>query len=321
MRVLLDCGLQLPRMPYTAADLLALLRLESLEHNLFRGSSRDLGTGRIFGGQVLAQALVAARRTVEDERPAHSLHGYFVLPGDLEVPVVYLVDRTRDGKSFTTRGVTAIQHGQAIFTMVASFHRPEEGPSHNTDMPDVPGPEGLSSELDLLRERADELPPQLRSIITQDQPLDFRPVDGLHPFELRSQDPTRRVWVRAVGEVDDTTLNHQAILSYASDYGLLGAALHPHGLPYRDPGVMLASLDHAIWFHRPFRVDEWLLYVIDSPASAGARAFSRGAFFTREGVLVASTAQEGLLRVTDREGPGPSEGEPRSSYPSDTIPA
>ena len=286
-------------MPFTSADLLGLLDLEPLEHNLFRGLSRDLGTGRIFGGQVLAQALVAARRTVEDERSAHSLHGYFVLPGDLEVPVVYLVDRTRDGKSFTTRGVTAIQHGQALFTMVASFHRPEAGPSHHTAMPDVPEPEGLRSELDLLRDRAHELPPRLRSIITQDQPLDFRSVDGRHPFEPRSQEPTRRVWVRAVGEVDDGTLSHQAILSYASDYGLLGAALHPHGLIFRDPEVMLASLDHAIWFHRPFRVDDWLLYVIDSPASGGARAFSRGAFFTREGVLVASTAQEGLLRVKE----------------------
>ena len=256
-------------MPFTSADLLGLLDLEPLEHNLFRGLSRDLGTGRIFGGQVLAQALVAARRTVEDERPAHSLHGYFVLPGDLEVPVVYLVDRTRDGKSFTTRGVTAIQHGQAIFTMVASFHRPEAGPSHHTAMPDVPEPEGLRSELDLLRDRAHELPPRLRSIITQDQPLDFRPVDGRHPFEPRSQEPTRRVWVRAVGEVDDGTLSHQAILSYASDYGLLGAALHPHGLIFRDPEVMLASLDHAIWFHRPFRVDDWLLYVIDSPRLGG----------------------------------------------------
>ena len=286
-------------MPYTASDLLGLLQLEPLEHNLFRGLSRDLGTGRIFGGQVLAQALVAARRTVEDERPAHSLHGYFVLPGDLEIPVLYSVDRTRDGKSFTTRGVTAIQHGQAIFTMVASFHRPEAGLSHHTAMPDVPAPDGLRSELDLLRDRAHELPPRLRSVITQDQPLDFRPVDGLHPFEPRSQDPTRRVWVRAVGKVDDSLLSHQAILSYASDYGLLGAALHPHGLIFRDPGVMLASLDHAVWFHRPFRVDDWLLYVIDSPASGGARAFSRGMFFTREGTLVASTAQEGLLRVKD----------------------
>lgn len=285
-------------MTYTAADLVRLFDLETIEKDVFRGVSRDLGTGRIFGGQVLAQALVAASRTVPDDRSAHSLHGYFMLAGDLTIPVLYLVDRIRDGKSFTTRAVTAVQRGEAIFSMAASFHRPEEGPSHQIDMPRVPPPEELRPELDLLRERAQELPAALRGVLTQDRPLDFRPTDGLHPFEPRSQEPRRCVWLRAIGNPGDDPIHHQAVLAYASDYGLLGAALQPHGLIFRDPGVMLASLDHALWLHRPVRVDEWLLHVIDSPVSGGARAFSRGTFFTREGSLVASTAQEGLLRLT-----------------------
>jgi acyl-CoA thioesterase-2 len=288
-------------MPYTATDLLDLLRLEPIEADLFRGANRDLGTGRVFGGQVLAQALVAARRSVDENRPAHSLHGYFVLPGDLAIPVLYRVDRIRDGRSFTTRGVTAIQHGEAIFTMVASFHRHEDGPSHQTAMPDVPAPERLRSELDLIRERAQELPARLRAVLTQDRPLDVRPTDGLHPFAARGTEPRREVWIRAIGAVDDDPMSHQAILAFASDYGLLGAALDPHGLTLRDPRLKLASLDHAIWFHRPFRVDDWLLYAFESPVSDGARAFTRGAIFTRAGVRVASTAQEGLLRLTERD--------------------
>ena len=289
-------------MTYTATDLLRLLELEPIEENLFRGTSRDLGTGRIFGGQVLAQALVAAQRTVEGDRPAHSLHGYFILPGDLAVPVVYFVDRARDGRSFTTRGVTATQHGKAIFTMAASFHRPEEGPSHEAPMPDAPPPESLRPELDLIRDQAAHLPPQLRSVLTQDRPLDVRPTDGRSPFAPRGTEPRRSVWIRAIGHVGDDLLSHQAILAYASDYGLLTAALLPHRLSLSDPRLMIASLDHAIWFHRPFRVDEWLLYTIDSPVSGGARAFTRGEFFTRDGTLVASTAQEGLMRVLDSAG-------------------
>ena len=280
-------------MPYTALDLIELLALEPLELNIFRGSNRDIGTGRIFGGQVLAQALVAARRTVEDDRPAHSLHGYFMLAGDLSAPVVYFVDRIRDGKSFTTRTVRAIQHGKAIFAMTVSFQRPEEGPSHQPVMPDVTPPEQLPSELDLLRAHADELNPELRRILTQDRPLDFRPVNTLAP----GREPRRCVWIRAVGEIGGDPLHHQAVLAYASDYGLLEGALRPHGLKFRDPDLMLASLDHAVWFHRPCRVDDWLLHVIESPTSASARAFARGAFFTRDGTLVASTTQEGLLRV------------------------
>jgi acyl-CoA thioesterase II len=280
-------------MAYTVADLIQMLELEPLELNIFRGTNRDVGTHRIFGGQVLAQALVAARRTVEEDRPAHSVHGYFMLEGDLSVPVVYFVDRIRDGKSFSTRTVRAIQHGHAIFAMTASFHRAEEGPAHQPVMPDVPPPEELPSELDLLRAHADHLNPKLREILTQDRPLDFRPTDGLSG----GRSPKRCVWVRAIGAMGDDPLHHQAVLAYASDYGLLGAALRPHGIEFRDPSLMLASLDHAIWFHQPCRMDEWLLHVIESPTSGRARAFARGAFFTRSGTLVASSAQEGLLRV------------------------
>ncbi len=287
-------------MAYTVDDLIALLDLERIEHNIYRGWNRDIGTGRIFGGQVLAQALVAAERTVHDDRPVHSMHGYFILTGDLEVPVVYFVDRLRDGGSFTTRRVTAIQHGSAIFEMSASFHRREEGWEHQVEMPDVPDPESLPSELDVLRARAAEIPEAPRPVLTQDRPLDWRLVDGLDPFDASPRPPLRRYWVRAIGAMGDRLLDHQAVLAYASDYGLLGSALQPHGASFRDPRFMIASLDHSIWFHRPFRMDDWLLYVSESPASAAGRGLARGTFFTREGVLVASTAQEGLMRVRKR---------------------
>lgn len=284
-------------MPASVKKLLELLDLEDIEHNIYRGWNRDIGTGRIFGGQVLAQALVAARRTVEDDRPAHSLHGYFILEGDLAAPVVYFVDRLRDGRSYCTRRVTAIQHGEAIFNMSASFHRKEDGLEHQMYMRDTVGPEGLRDELEVIRERADEIPPAVRHVLTQDRVLDIRPVEPDDPFQAEPRAPRQRYWMRTVKEVPDDPLLHQAILAYASDYGLLGASLRPHGVTVRDPGVMVASLDHAIWFHRPFRMDEWLLYVVESPSSGAGRGFSRGTFFTRDGTLVASVAQEGVLRV------------------------
>ena len=277
-------------------DLIGLLELEPLEHNIYRGLNRDIGTGRIFGGQVLAQSLVAAARTVEEDRPVHSLHGYFILAGDLSLPVVYFVDRLRDGGSFTTRRVTAIQHGRAIYNMSASFHRREEGLEHQSAMPDVPGPEGLRSELEMLREMADRIPARLRHVLTQDRPLDIRPVEVVDPFDPEPRPAVRHLWIRALGRIGEEALHHQAVMAYASDYGLLGAALQPHGVTFRRPDMMVASLDHAIWFHRPFDANEWLLYAIESPVTAGARGFSRGTFFTREGVLVASVAQEGLVR-------------------------
>jgi acyl-CoA thioesterase-2 len=288
-------------MSFTADDLVALLELEPIEHNIYRGRNRDIGTGRIYGGQVLAQALVAAQRTVDGDRPVHSMHGYFILAGDLRVPVVYFVDRLRDGGSFTTRRVTAIQNGQAIFNLSASFHRREEGLEHQTEMPEVPAPEELASELAMIRAGADRIPEQLRPILTQDRPLDVRPVDESDPFETAARPPRRCYWVRTVGHLDDDPLIHQAALAYASDYGLLVTSLRPHGMSFRDPRLMVASLDHSLWFHRPFRMDDWLLYVSDSPAAHGGRGFARGSYFTREGELVASSAQEGLIRLRTRD--------------------
>lgn len=284
-------------MSFSAADLVALLDLEPLEHNIYRGQNRDIGTRRIYGGQVLAQALVAAQRTVDDDRPVHSMHGYFILAGDLSVPVVYFVDRLRDGGSFTTRRVTAIQHGQAIFNLAASFHRHEEGLSHQLEMPDVPPPEEVRPELDVIRARADEIPEGLRPILTQDRPLDFRPVGDEDPFDTSVREARRAMWVKTTGPLDDDPLHHRAVLAYASDYGLIVTALRPHGRTVRSRDMMVASLDHSIWFHRPFRIDEWLLYVVDAPVSSGGRGFARGTYFTRDGELVASVAQEGLVRV------------------------
>jgi acyl-CoA thioesterase-2 len=284
-------------MPATVKKLLDLLDLEVIEHNIYRGANRDIGTGRIFGGQVLAQALVAARRTVEDDRPAHSMHGYFILEGDLAAPVVYFVDRLRDGRSYCTRRVTAIQHGEAIFNMSASFHRHEPGLEHQMSMRDTIGPEHLRDELDVIREHAEAIPKPVREVLTQDRVLDIRPVEPEDPFQPERRAPKQRYWMRTVAPLPDDPLLHQAIMAYASDYGLLAAALRPHGVTFRDPGVMVASLDHAIWFHRPFRFDDWLLYIVESPSSAAGRGFSRGTFFSRDGKLVASVAQEGVVRV------------------------
>lgn len=286
-------------MSYNIDDLLNLLDLEPIEFNIYRGTNRDIGSGRVFGGQVLAQALVAAQRTVEEERIAHSLHGYFILPGDLNVPIVYFVDRLRDGKSFTTRRVTAIQHGRAIFNMSVSFHVAEPGLSHQSEMPEVPAPESLKSELELIREASHMVPEHLRKVLTQDRPIDFRVVEPIDPFNPEKQPPVRHMWVKAIGKMPNEALAHQAVLAYASDYGLLGAALQPHGRTYRRPDIQVASLDHSLWLHRPCRLDEWLLFVIDSPVSAGARGFSRGTIYTRSGELVASVAQEGLMRPRD----------------------
>lgn len=277
-------------------NLLGLLDLEPLEVNIYRGSSRDIGSGRVFGGQVLAQALVAARRTLDEGREAHSMHGYFILPGDVAAPIVYFVDRLRDGKSFTTRRVTAIQHGRAIFNMAASFQVAEEGMVHQSMMPDVPSPESLRSELDLIREAAERAPDRVRPIFTMERPIDFRPVEAVDLLDPAPTLAVRHVWLRAVGAVERNEVVHQAVLAYASDQGLLASALLPHGISLQTAGLQAATLDHCLWFHRPFRVDEWLLYAMESPTAGGARGFTRGSIFTRDGELVASVAQEGLLR-------------------------
>jgi acyl-CoA thioesterase II len=278
-------------------DLLHLLDLEPLEVNIYRGQNRDIGTGRVFGGQVFAQALVAARRTVDDAREAHSVHGYFILPGDLKAPIVYFVDRLRDGSSFTTRRVTAIQHGRAIFNLSVSFHIAESGVEHQEPMPQVVPADGLITELDLINSMASRIPDALLPVLTQTRPIDFRPVAPVDPYDPQKRQPVRYVWFRAYGKIPDDPLLHQAVLAYASDHGLLGTALLPHGLSLWSPGMQLASLDHSLWMHRPFRVDEWLLYAMDSPVSAGARGFVRGSIYAQDGTLVASVAQEGLMRL------------------------
>jgi acyl-CoA thioesterase-2 len=275
--------------------LLSILDLETLEVNLFRGVSPKVGWQRVFGGQVIGQALVAAHRTV-DGRIAHSLHGYFLREGDPSVPIIYKVDRIRDGGSFSTRRVIAIQHGQAIFSMAASFHKLEEGLTHQMTMPEVPPPESLPSEVELKKCLIDRLPPQVRAYWEHERPIEIRPVDLSRYLSPEKRAPTQQVWIRATGSVGDDLALNQCVLAYASDFTLLDTALIAHGRFVFDPTLMLASLDHAIWFHRSFRIDDWLLYAQDSPSSGGGRAFCRGTLYTRSGELVGSTAQEGLLR-------------------------
>lgn len=286
-----------PEPPQSALqDLLGVLDLEPLEVNLFRGGNSQVGRQRVFGGQVLGQALVAAGRTVEAARTAHSLHAYFLLGGDPAHPILYEVERTRDGGSFTTRRVKAIQHGAVIFTMSASFHKEEEGYTHALPMPEVPPPDALPSASDLMKSLLDTLPKNMKSFWEREQPVDLRPVDVSRYISRAPQPPQQSIWLKANGTLPDDPRLHQCVLAYASDFTLLDTALIAHGKLLFDPDVQLASLDHALWFHRDFRADDWLLYVQDSPNAGGARGFCRGNFFTRDGQLVASTAQEGLIR-------------------------
>ena len=283
------------------ASLTDRLDLEQLDRDLFRGFSPDDGRPMVFGGQVAAQSLVAAVRTTEGEasRPVHSLHAYFLRPGDPKIPIIYHVDRIRDGRSFTTRRVVAKQRGQAIFNMAASFQRPEPGKEHQADPPDVPGPHGLPSELDLIRRVEDRIPEEKRDFYTRDRPIEVRPVDPADPFDPQEKAPERHLWFRAQGALPDDARTHRSVLAYASDYGLLGTALRPHGLSFVQPELQLASLDHALWFHRDVRLDDWLLYAMESPSASGARGYTRGQIFTEDGTLVASVAQEGLMRLRD----------------------
>lgn len=276
--------------------LVELLRLEQLEHNLFRGVNADVGSPAVFGGQVLGQALMAAARTV-DGPSVHSLHGYFLRAGDKAAPIVYDVDRIRDGKSFATRRVVAIQHGQAIFHMSASFQRYEDGAEHQTIMPRVPGPEGLEDEATRQQRELDRLPARMHDYVRQARAVEFRNVDPLDSFEPEARPPEQRVWLRVADRLPDDPLIHQALLAFASDYSLMKVAMLPHRLNFVQPGVQGVSLDHAMWFHRDFRLDDWLLYATDSPSLAHARGFCRGGLWTRDGRLVASVAQEGLIRV------------------------
>ncbi|HVY58899.1 MAG TPA: acyl-CoA thioesterase II [Xanthobacteraceae bacterium] len=287
----------LPPASSAVQDLLNVLDLEPLEVNLFRGRSPQVGWQRVFGGQVIGQALVAACRTVDVAgRPPHSLHAYFLLPGDPKVPIVYEVDRIRDGKSFTTRRVVAIQHGQAIFSMSVSFHDEEGRLAHQAKMPEVPKPEDLPSEAEIKERVLPLMPDPVRRYYERERPIELRPVEFGRYLGQKYDNGRFNVWIRTTGKLPDDPAVHACVLAYASDMTLLDAALVPHGRTVFEKEIMAASLDHALWFHRPFRADDWLLYAQDSPSLAGARGFSRGLIFARDGTLIASVAQEGLVR-------------------------
>lgn len=278
-------------------ELLDILDLEKLEHNLYRGRSPQVEWQRVFGGQTIAQALVAAQRTVEPDRHVHSLHGYFMRPGDIKVPIIYEVDRIRDGGSFTTRRVLAIQHGQAIFSLEASFQVDEKGLEHQFTLPDdVPPPEGLQTQRQLL-EKAEHVPAAIRRFWARERPLELRPVNLEH-YESRDKLPPRQnVWIRLAGPVPDDRALQSVLLAYLSDMTLLDTSTFAHGRGLFDPDIQAASLDHSMWFHRQHPLDGWLLYAQDSPSSSGSRGFSRGTLYARDGTLIASVAQEGLIRL------------------------
>src|SRR3954462_9457791 len=277
------------------ADLLNLLELEQLEVNLFRGESRDIGSPQVFGGQVLGQALTAASATVTG-RVVHSLHAYFLRRGDFKAPIVYQVDRSLDGHSFANRRVVAIQHGEQIFNMAASFQLLEEGLDHQVDMPSVPPPESLGDQTSLPPEIGRHLPERLRQFFAQPRPFVFRVVHTDDEDENR-REPSRQIWFKALGQLPDDERLHRNLLAYASDFFLLGTSMLPHRSAEFEGRLVMASLDHAIWFHRPLRVDDWLLYAMESPSASGARGFAQARIFSRDGRLVATTAQEGLVRI------------------------
>ncbi|MCW7554451.1 acyl-CoA thioesterase II [Endozoicomonas gorgoniicola] len=277
-------------------ELLELLKLEAIEKNIFRGQSQDYGLGRVYGGQVIGQALSAARQTVPRERHVHSFHSYFLREGDVNLPIVYNVDCIRDGKSFTTRRVVAIQKGRPIFNLSASFHIQEEGFEHQDDMPPCQDPEGLISDQALKNKMKDFLPPSVQEVFQAESPIDIRHEEPSNPYVPEKCPPLTKVWFKAAGKLPDVSGVHKYLLAFASDMQFLPTALFPHGVRFLQPNLQVASLDHAMWFHRPFRMDEWLLYSIDSPTASGARGLVRGQIFDQQGRLVASTMQEGLIR-------------------------
>lgn len=283
-------------MPGAVEQLLNILDLEKLEINLFRGRSAQTAWQRVFGGQVIGQALVAAQRTVTEERFIHSLHGYFMRPGDPSVPIIYEVDRIRDGKSFTTRRVVAIQHGKAIFSLSASFQIFEEGLNHQFDMPDVTPPEKLLSDEDMKKNFLHLAPEPVRKYFERERPIELKPLNFTHYVSREKLAPEQKVWFRANNPLPEDQKIHQCVLAYASDMTLLDTSLFVHGRAVFDPDLQVASLDHSMWFHRPVKADEWLLYVQDSPNTSGARGLTRGLIYSRDGALVASVAQEGLIR-------------------------
>jgi acyl-CoA thioesterase-2 len=278
------------------AKIIQVLEPEEVVEDRYLGQAVDLGWGRLFGGHVLAQALSSASRTVHQGWMAHSLHGYFLRPGAVDAPILYEVDRIRDGGSFATRRVTARQRGEVILNLAGSFHRDEQGFEHQLPMPDVPGPDELASDHDLRREVADKIPEKHRETWLRKRPIETRPVEPINYLEPEVREPVRHMWIRTSHPVPDDPALHRWLLAYASDFALLSTALLPHGLTFMHRGMQVASVDHAMWFHREFRVDDWLLYAMDSPSASHALGFTRGAVFDRAGRQVASVAQEGLIR-------------------------
>ncbi|ENM5742540.1 acyl-CoA thioesterase II [Vibrio metoecus] len=280
-------------------ELLSLLQLEKLEEGLYRGASENLGLPQVYGGQVIGQALSAARYTVESDRTVHSFHSYFLYPGDPEKPIIYDVENLRDGRSFSTRRVKAIQNGRPIFYLTASYHGDAPGFEHQKTMPEVPGPENFASESELAAQIAHFLPEKLQKAFCGEKPIEMRPVTVINPLKPQKAEPKQYLWIRANGNMPEDQLIHQYLLAYASDWGFLVTALHPHGVSLMTPKFQVATIDHSIWFHRPFKMDDWLLYAIESPTASNTRGLVRGEIYDRQGNLVATAVQEGVMRFLD----------------------
>lgn len=276
-------------------SLLKAIELEQIDKNIFRGTSHDIGSPNVYGGQVLSQALNAAIISVPEDRFVHSLHSYFILPGRLDVPIIFQVSTIRDGGSFTTRRVTAIQNGKAIFILAASFQLLQKGFDHQIDMPKVKPPEELQSDYELMMQFKDQLPKRFKNFL-RPKPIEFRPVNPLSFILPQNQAPKRHIWMKGIGNMPEDLTIHQRVLAYASDYNLLITALLPHQENANIQNLQLASLDHAMWFHRPFKMDDWILYELDSPSASNTRGFTRGSLYNRNGILIASVVQEGLMR-------------------------
>ncbi|MBZ6380262.1 acyl-CoA thioesterase [Sphingomonas sanguinis] len=287
----------LPSPEALAQGLVALLDVEEIDTDLYRGARQPGGEGRVFGGQVIAQALQAAQRSTEAPRTAHSLHAYFMRPGDERYPILYRVERDFEGRSFATRRVIAMQKGKPILNLACSFQTPEEGLHHQDAMPNVPAPDTLTPERELLARLGDQVPAPLRAFLQRPRPIELRPVDPRQMLAPEPRDPTQAIWFRLVAPIGDDPALHRAVLAYASDFALLGTSTLPHGVNWLIDDMQTASLDHALWLHEPFRADEWLLYTTDSPWAGRARGFNRGRIFSADGRLVASVAQEGLIRL------------------------
>lgn len=279
-------------------ELLDLLQLEKLEEGLYRGESENLGLPQVYGGQVIGQALSAARYTVDSDRTVHSFHSYFLYPGDPEKPIIYDVENLRDGRSFSTRRVKAIQNGRPIFYLTASYHGEAPGFEHQNTMPDISGPENFTSESELAAQIAHLLPEKIKKVFCGEKAIEMRPVTVINPLKPQKAEPKQYLWIRANGELPNNQLIHQYLLGYASDWGFLVTALHPHKVSLMTPNFQVATIDHSIWFHRPFKMDEWLLYAIESPTASNTRGLVRGEIYNRQGDLVATAVQEGVMRFT-----------------------